>query len=35
MPSSLTLLGGALVLLAIVGRALTGMRRRTPPFGAV
>ncbi len=35
VPSPETLLGGALVLLAVVGRALTGMRRRTPPFGAV
>jgi drug/metabolite transporter (DMT)-like permease len=35
MPSAATLAGGALVLAALVGRALSGMRRRTPPFGAV
>lgn len=35
VPSAPTLLGGALVLAAIVGRALSGTRRRTPPFGAV
>ncbi len=35
VPRPETLLGGAIVLAAIVGRALTGMRRRTPPFGAV
>jgi DME family drug/metabolite transporter len=35
VPHVETLLGGALVLAAIVGRALSGMRRTTPPFGAV
>jgi drug/metabolite transporter (DMT)-like permease len=35
VPALLTLLGGGLVLAALVGRALSGMRRRTPPFGAV
>jgi drug/metabolite transporter (DMT)-like permease len=35
VPRAETLVGGALVLAAIIGRALTGMRRRTPPFGAV
>ena len=35
VPSAPTLLGGALVLAAIGGRALSGTRRRTPPFGAV
>jgi drug/metabolite transporter (DMT)-like permease len=35
VPPVETLVGGALVLAAIVGRALTGMRRTTPPFGAV
>jgi drug/metabolite transporter, DME family len=35
VPPALTLLGGALVLAAIVGRALSGLRRTTPPFGAV
>jgi drug/metabolite transporter, DME family len=35
VPHVETLVGGALVLAAIVGRALTGMRRKTPPFGAV
>lgn len=35
VPRVETLLGGALVLAAIVGRALSGMRRTTPPFGAV
>jgi drug/metabolite transporter (DMT)-like permease len=35
MPPVETLLGGALVLAAIIGRALSGMRRTTPPFGAV
>ena len=34
-PRPETLVGGAVVLAAIVGRALSGMRRRTPPFGAV
>jgi drug/metabolite transporter (DMT)-like permease len=35
VPHVETLIGGALVLTAIVGRALSGMRRTTPPFGAV
>ena len=35
VPHVETLLGGALVLAAVVGRALSGMRRTTPPFGAV
>jgi drug/metabolite transporter (DMT)-like permease len=35
VPRPETLLGGAIVLAAIAGRALTGMRRKTPPFGAV
>ncbi len=35
VPSPETLLGGGLVLAAIVGRALSGIRRRTGPFGAV
>jgi drug/metabolite transporter (DMT)-like permease len=35
VPHALTLLGGALVLAAVVGRALSGVRRKTPPFGAV
>ena len=35
VPHVETLIGGALVLAAIVGRALSGMRRTTPPFGAV
>lgn len=35
VPRAETFIGGAIVLGAIVGRALTGMRRRTPPFGAV
>lgn len=35
VPSRMTLLGGAIVLAAIVGQALIGMRRRHPPIGAV
>jgi drug/metabolite transporter (DMT)-like permease len=35
IPSSLTLLGGAVLLLALVGRAATGIRRRRPPIGVV
>ena len=35
LPSLPTLAGGAIVLAAIVGRALTGLRRKPPPFGAV
>lgn len=34
-PSGLTLLGGAILLAAIVGRAATGIRRRRPPIGVV
>ena len=35
VPSLSTLAGGVIVLAAIVGRALTGLRRKLPPFGAV
>ena len=35
VPSLTTLLGGAIMLAAIVGRALRGMQRKPPPFGAV
>jgi drug/metabolite transporter, DME family len=35
VPRPETFVGGALVLAAIIGRALSGTRRRTPPFGAV
>lgn len=35
VPRLETLLGGGIVVLALIGRALSGMRRRTPPFGAV
>jgi len=35
VPRLETLAGGAVVLAAIVGRALSGMRRKTPPFGSV
>jgi drug/metabolite transporter (DMT)-like permease len=35
VPHVETLIGGALVLAAVVGRALSGLRRTTPPFGAV
>jgi DME family drug/metabolite transporter len=35
VPRAETFFGGALVLAAIIGRALSGMRRTTPPFGAV
>ncbi len=35
MPSATTLLGGAIVLAAVAGRALAGLRRRPPPIGAV
>jgi drug/metabolite transporter (DMT)-like permease len=34
-PSKLTLLGGAILLGSIVGRAATGIRRRRPPIGVV
>ena len=34
-PSSLTLLGGVVLLVSIVGRAATGIRRRRPPIGVV
>jgi drug/metabolite transporter (DMT)-like permease len=35
VPAPLTLAGGTIVLAAIVGRALTGIRRKPPPFGSV
>ena len=35
VPRAATLLGGAVVLLAIAGRALLGLKRKPPPFGAV
>lgn len=34
-PSSLTLLGGSILLASIAGRAATGIRRRRPPIGVV
>jgi drug/metabolite transporter (DMT)-like permease len=34
-PSILTLLGGAILLASIAGRAATGIRRRRPPIGVV
>lgn len=34
-PSLLTLLGGAVLLISLVGRAATGIRRRRPPIGVV
>jgi drug/metabolite transporter (DMT)-like permease len=34
-PSGLTLLGGAILLASIVGRAATGIKRRRPPIGVV
>ncbi len=34
-PSGLTLLGGAILLTAIAGRAATGIKRRRPPIGVV
>jgi drug/metabolite transporter (DMT)-like permease len=34
-PSGLTLLGGAILLAAIAGRAATGIRHRRPPIGVV
>ncbi len=35
VPSLPTLIGGAIVLAAIAGRALSGLRRKLPPLGAV
>lgn len=35
VPSNMTLLGGAIVLAAITGQALSGIRRRHPPIGVV
>ncbi|MDX1432982.1 MAG: DMT family transporter [Gammaproteobacteria bacterium] len=35
VPAVATLIGGAIVMAAIVWRALGGMRRKTPPVGAV
>lgn len=35
IPGLPTLLGGAILLLAITGQALSGMRRRPPPIGVV
>lgn len=35
VPSGPTLLGGAIVLTAIAGQALSGIRRKPPPIGAV
>jgi len=35
IPSLSTVLGGAILLLAITGQALSGMRRRSPPIGVV
>jgi len=35
VPSATTLLGGFAVLAAIAGQALTGLRRKPPPLGAV
>ncbi len=35
VPSALTLVGGAVVLTAVTGQALSGMRRKFPPIGAV
>lgn len=35
VPSVLTLVGGAVVLAAITGQALSGIRRKPPPIGAV
>jgi drug/metabolite transporter (DMT)-like permease len=35
IPSLPTLLGGAILLLAIAGQALSGIRRRPPPIGVV
>ena len=35
VPGATTLLGGAIVLAALAARALSGIRRKPPPFGAV
>ena len=35
VPATLTLGGGAIVLAALVGNALSGLRRRRPPLGTV
>lgn len=35
VPRTLTLVGGAIVLAAIAGRAVTGLRRKPPPIGSV
>ena len=35
VPTGATLLGGAIVLAAIAGRAVSGLKRKPPPFGAV
>ena len=35
IPTTLTLAGGGIVLAALVGNALSGLRRRRPPVGAV
>ncbi len=35
VPGSFTLAGGAIVLAAIAGHALSGIRRKPPPIGAV
>lgn len=35
VPSASTLVGGAIVLAAVAGRALAGLRRRPPPIGAM
>lgn len=35
VPRLLTVVGGAIVLTAIAGRALTGLRRKPPPVGSV
>lgn len=35
VPRLLTLVGGGIVLVAIVGRALSGLRRKPAPFGSV
>ena len=34
-PRSWTLIGGAVVIAALIGHALSGMRRKPPPYGAV
>ncbi len=35
VPGTFTLIGGAIVLAAVVGHALSGIRRKPPPIGAV